>query len=106
MRWDSVEPGKRQGVYAIFVKGTDKCLYVGESSNLRSRINGHYFNSKPSDLRGFVKEDDDPPVEVDDLQYVTEVRIMEMPGSDPSQRRTVEEKLSDKLGPTYPRKSD
>lgn len=104
MRWDSIEPGKMQGVYAIFVKGTDNCLYVGESGNLRSRINGHFYNTKSSDLRGYITSDDSPPVKADELQYVTEVRIMQMPGSDPGHRRTVEQKLANKLGPTYPEK--
>lgn len=103
MQWDSVEPGKRQGVYAIFVKGTDDCLYVGESGNLRSRINGHFYNSKTSDLRRLVEEDDDPPVDAEELHYVAEVRIMHMPGSDPRHRRTVEQKLTEELEPRYPR---
>jgi len=102
MEWDSIEPGKRQGVYAIFVKGTDNCLYVGESGNLRSRINGHFYNSKTSDLRCMVKEDMDPPVDEDELRYVTEVRIMHMPGSDAKHRRTVEKKLTEELNPRYP----
>jgi len=102
MEWDSIEPGKRQGVYAIFVKGTENCLYVGESGNLRSRINGHYYNSKSSDLRGFIEHDPDPPVDAEELRYVTEVRIMTMPGSDAAHRRTIEAKLTETCDPTYP----
>jgi len=103
MEWDSIEPGKRQGVYAIFVKGTDDCLYVGESGNLRSRINGHFYNSKTSDLRRLVDEDANSPVTSEELHYVSEVRIMHMPGSDPKHRRTVEKMLTEKLRPRYPR---
>ena len=103
MEWDSIEPGQRQGVYAIFVKGTDNCLYVGESRNLRSRVNGHYYNSKPSDLRGFIEQDENPPVSADELRFVTEVRIMNMPGSNASHRQTIELKLPGTCNPTYPR---
>lgn len=103
MEWDSIEPGQRQGVYAIFVKGTENCLYVGESGNLRSRINGHFYNSKPSDLRGLMEKDDNPPVGADELRYVTEVRIMDMPGSDARHRRTIEAKITETCDPTYPR---
>lgn len=103
MRWDAVEPGKMQGVYAIFVKGTDNCLYVGESGNLRSRINGHFNNSKKSDLRGYIQRDENSPVEAKEVQYVTEVRIMQMPGSEATHRRTIESKLTNKLEPTYPK---
>ena len=103
MRWDAVEPGNMQGVYAIFVKGTENCLYVGESGNLRSRVNGHFNNSKSSDLRGYIQRDDESPVEANELQYVTEVRIMQMSGSEATHRRTVEEKLTEKLEPVYPK---
>lgn len=102
MRWDSIEPGKRQGVYAIFVKGTENCLYVGESGNLRSRINGHYYNSKSSDLRGFLERDPDSTIKPDESHYLTEVRILDLPGSEPQHRRTIEKKLSNKLHPNYP----
>ena len=87
----------------IFVKGTENCLYVGESRNLRSRVNGHYYNSKPSDLRGFIEQDENPPVSADELRFVTEVRIMNMPGSNASHRRTIELKLAETCNPTYPR---
>ncbi|WP_089872761.1 GIY-YIG nuclease family protein [Halogranum rubrum] len=103
MRWDAIEPGNMQGVYAIFVKGTENCLYVGQSSNLRSRINGHYNNSKSSDLRSHVQRDNDSPVEARELQFLTEVRIMQMPGSEKSHRITIEKKLTNKLEPIYPR---
>jgi hypothetical protein len=79
IEWDAIQPGEMQGVYTFFVRGTDTCLYVGESSNLISRINGHYNNSKTSDLSGLIRRDDDPPDGPDELRYVTEVRIDSLP---------------------------
>ena len=46
---------------------------------------------------------ENPPVSADELRFVTEVRIMNMPGSNASHRRTIELKLAETCNPTYPR---
>lgn len=64
MQWSSVEPIKREGVYALFIRGTEECLYVGESGDIHTRINSHFSNRETgSDLRSFLLNDNNSPIE-------------------------------------------
>jgi hypothetical protein len=55
------------GVYAIFIKDTDKALFINHTSNLRSAIYTHQLmgNGRTSSIKGLLCDDEDLPEIID-----------------------------------------
>lgn len=91
---DTVPP-KMGGVYGIFTT-EGECLYIGETTNLISRIDNHLYGG------GFVdklKRDPDPTVDPEKVWSQTRIKFQAI--EQDSIRKQVEDVLKHDLDPEY-----
>lgn len=77
---------EKPGVYSFWHKEKARCIYVGESENLRSRLLQHYRGSHNSDLKSWI------------MCYFSDIEICYMEASI-SQIKILEESFIQKLNP-------
>ncbi|PSQ20679.1 hypothetical protein BRD04_07655 [Halobacteriales archaeon QS_9_67_17] len=95
------EPHIKSAVYGIYDSVTGECLYIGEAKWLISRLNDHYNTRTGSQIKAFVKSDDEIDINPDNVWKRTEVKYVSGIEAKQEGRKQVESTLIRELNPRY-----